>query len=248
MRPRLVLGLRNVVYFGPGMQAEAHAHHAIQIVVSFDGPFEIEIEGRAGQASAVAIPSHLTHRLDATGREIALVLVDREGAGARALDELARARTGEDIVNLVRAERPDAELPAVEIGRWGQAVADRLSGTSFTEPALSTIVQSALLRIAGCGARGVRLHDAARAAGISPTRLTHAFTAEVGIPFRRYQLWVRTKLAIEGVRAGQNLTEAAVTAGFSDSAHLSRTFRRTFGLPPSFLLQAEVAGSFLSDE
>lgn len=57
------------------------------------------------------------------------------------------------------------------------------------------------------------------------------------MPFRRYVLWLRLRRAVREVAAGANLTEAAVSAGFSDSAHLSRVFRATFGLPPSALLR-----------
>jgi AraC-like DNA-binding protein len=35
--------------------------------------------------------------------------------------------------------------------------------------------------------------------------------------------------------AGGSLTDAAHEAGFADSAHLSRTFRRMFGVAPSSL-------------
>jgi len=36
--------------------------------------------------------------------------------------------------------------------------------------------------------------------------------------------------AVEIFAGGGSLTEAAHRAGFSDSAHLSRTFRRMFGI------------------
>jgi AraC-like DNA-binding protein len=41
--------------------------------------------------------------------------------------------------------------------------------------------------------------------------------------------------ALERYAAGRPLTEAAHAAGFADSAHLSRTFRRMFGLPATVL-------------
>jgi AraC-like DNA-binding protein len=41
--------------------------------------------------------------------------------------------------------------------------------------------------------------------------------------------------AIEVYAEGKSLTEAAHQAGFSDSAHFSRTFKRTFGLPATTL-------------
>jgi AraC-like DNA-binding protein len=89
-----------------------------------------------------------------------------------------------------------------------------------------------------------RIEEAARRAAVAPTTLTHRFTREVGIPFRRLVLWVRLKRATEAVERGGNLTEAALEAGFSDSAHLSRTFRATFGLSPSATLPLlEIEGS-----
>jgi AraC-like DNA-binding protein len=48
---------------------------------------------------------------------------------------------------------------------------------------------------------------------------------------------------VEIYAAGASLTEAAHEAGFADSAHFSRTFRRTFGLPAASL---RVNGRFVS--
>jgi AraC-like DNA-binding protein len=36
----------------------------------------------------------------------------------------------------------------------------------------------------------------------------------------------------------QSLTDAAFAAGFSDAAHMSRTFRRLFGVTPSELMRS----------
>ncbi|WP_405182572.1 helix-turn-helix domain-containing protein [Nocardia sp. NBC_01377] len=49
---------------------------------------------------------------------------------------------------------------------------------------------------------------------------------------RRYILWLRLSRAIAHTAAGHNLTESAHAAGFSDSAHLTRTCRAAFGMPP----------------
>jgi AraC family transcriptional regulator len=42
---------------------------------------------------------------------------------------------------------------------------------------------------------------------------------------------LRIERAVQLYAGGRSLTEAAHQAGFADSAHFSRTFRRTFGLP-----------------
>jgi AraC-like DNA-binding protein len=71
---------------------------------------------------------------------------------------------------------------------------------------------------------------------LSPTRLVHLFKEQTGVPIRRFRQWNRMKAVIAGAAEGMTLTEAALNAGFSDSAHFSRAFRNMFGIKPSFLL------------
>ena len=79
------------------------------------------------------------------------------------------------------------------------------------------------------------LPAAASAACLSPSRARHLFAAQTGLPFKTFVLWRRIEKAVALYAAGASLTEAAHEAGFADSAHLSRTFRRTFGLPAAAL-------------
>ena len=53
--------------------------------------------------------------------------------------------------------------------------------------------------------------------------------------------WRRMACVARDLAEGLTLTEAAHTAGFASSAHLSTAFSTMFGLAPSALLKAEVA-------
>lgn len=77
--------------------------------------------------------------------------------------------------------------------------------------------------------RPLGLGDVAKVAGLSPSRARHLFVEQTGLPFRTYLLWLRVTKAVEIFASGRSLTEAAHEAGFT-LAHLSRTFRRMFGL------------------
>jgi AraC-like DNA-binding protein len=100
-------------------------------------------------------------------------------------------------------------------------------------------VVAAVAALPALVARGpVRTGEVAARVGLSASRLTHLFTAQVGLPLRRYILWLRLMSAVELARAGHDLTTIAHTAGFADSAHLTRTCREIFGLPPSALTGA----------
>ncbi|HEX6644965.1 MAG TPA: helix-turn-helix transcriptional regulator, partial [Gemmatimonadales bacterium] len=80
--------------------------------------------------------------------------------------------------------------------------------------------------------RKVTLPDIARDLNVSPSRLRHLFAEEVGLPFKTYVLWQRLQRAVQLQSTG-NLTNAALSAGFADAAHMTRTFRRMLGMAPS---------------
>jgi AraC-like DNA-binding protein len=62
------------------------------------------------------------------------------------------------------------------------------------------------------------------------------FVEQTGVPFKTYLLWLRLVRAVELYSQGANsLTDAAHAAGFADSAHFSRVFKRTFGSPATTL-------------
>jgi AraC family transcriptional regulator len=55
------------------------------------------------------------------------------------------------------------------------------------------------------------------------------------MPLRTYLLWRRLLHVWTLLMGGETLSAAAHAAGFADAAHLSRTARTMFGLPPSLL-------------
>jgi AraC-like DNA-binding protein len=83
--------------------------------------------------------------------------------------------------------------------------------------------------------RSLSLNAAATGVHLSPGRLRHLFVEQTGLAFKTYLLWLRLVRAVEVYSEGYSLTEASHAAGFSDSAHFSRIFRRTFGLPATTL-------------
>lgn len=71
-----------------------------------------------------------------------------------------------------------------------------------------------------------------RAAGMSKSSFTELFRTVIEMPLRRYVLWRRLNVAVSTIGEGHDATTASHKAGFSDSAHFSRTMRQTFGVSP----------------
>jgi AraC-like DNA-binding protein len=222
-------------YLGPGGSSARHSHHAIQLAVSFDGPFELTLDDRRVLARAALVPSRLPHAFETSERRIFYALVEPLGSRGTGLAQRARELLGRDLADLIPIATEPAPEPHALV-----SYADRLI-CSLRAPCLmgplSPHVISALAYLdAGLQGRP-RLDDAARAACISPSRLTHLFSQQVGIPFRRFVLWLRLRRAAEHAWAGSSLTEAAIAAGFSDLPHLTRVCRSTFGVTPAAILQ-----------
>lgn len=77
----------------------------------------------------------------------------------------------------------------------------------------------------------------AQKTGLSDSRLMHLFKEEIGIPIRRYILWIKILGTLKLLLDGQSFTHAAHHAGFSDSAHFSRTFKHMFGMSISAIFK-----------
>ena len=85
--------------------------------------------------------------------------------------------------------------------------------------------------------RVVRLATIAEEVGISYHRLIHLFSRRFGVAPYEYVSMIRAQQALSELRRGPrddclSLTAVAQQCGYSDSAHLSRSFRRYWGQTP----------------
>lgn len=78
------------------------------------------------------------------------------------------------------------------------------------------------------------LAQASEQAGVHPVHVSRSFRAKLGCTFREHLKGVRLSRAIDLLKQSRaDITEVALACGFSDHAHLTRTFKRATGLTPS---------------
>jgi AraC family transcriptional regulator len=82
----------------------------------------------------------------------------------------------------------------------------------------------------------------AQAVDMSPHYFTRLFKESTGQSPHQYVVEVRVKKAKELLTTGKfTISEAAHRVGFVDQSHLTRHFKRVFGLPPKKLLESQKA-------
>lgn len=211
--------------------------------MGLDGPLRIRGDGEDWQecAGAIVTPG-CVHALDTRGAASAvLFLAPESGQGRNFLQALGRKGIHPAPLSWVEAHASPLRaclqarsLDPVLVDRSRDALAG-LAGADTGESAVDPRVQSVIDWLEARRFGPVTLAEAAATAGLSSGRFRHLFVAQMGIPFRSYLLWARVQAATRAGIGGLSWTRAAQDAGFSDSAHLSRTFRRIFGLNPSML-------------
>ena len=218
-----------------------HTHHAIQLTLSFAGRLALAAESGTIAGERVAVAADTRHRIEGDGL-IAFIFVEPESHAGRALTEAVlrgRALAPIEDAAFAAAAEPLREAFAGPLPREAMLAIAGAAVARLVGEAAPVLPDTRVRRVIGHALAhpGLSLDEAAAGAGVflSPSRLRHLFVEQTGLAFKTYMLWQRLTRALEAYAEGRSLTESAHHAGFSDSAHFSRVFRRYFGLPATTL-------------
>jgi AraC-like DNA-binding protein len=75
--------------------------------------------------------------------------------------------------------------------------------------------------------------DLAREVGLSRFQVSRQFRAAYGLPPSAYLRQLRLREARRRLAAGEAIAVVAPSTGFADQSHLTRWFRRTYGITPA---------------
>lgn len=222
-----------------------HSHHAHQVALALEGDFRFrsKADGPWTPFDAAIVPSHCPHEFALEGATVAHLFVEPEstegrllshrfgGRGITPLPQPAARACAAMLMQLLQGRAPDDAMRSA--GRAALATIAGTTDATAAARALDARVARALDYVRSHIRAPIQLADAAAAAALSPSRFRHLFVQETGASFRAYLLWLRINVAIEAAMAGASWTVAAHDAGFADSAHLSRTHKRMFGIEPT---------------
>ena len=242
-------GARGLIFTSPWVATSRTLRHPAVLLLTASGkPLELAVGGRVLRHDALAL-APLTER-GLVARDVGLVSVHVQpdhpcfpafqqiGQGWRRLDrrgfaafdrDLLRAYEGrlshaaaaalfEDLVQ-VAAEQIPAPRPGHARAEWLRTLLDERPSCS--------------------------LEELAQALDLSYTAASHCFSRAVGMPLRTYQQWQKCLRAAARLHEDCKLTDIALESGFTDSAHLSRTWQRCYGLSPSYIRDPKHVQLFL---
>jgi len=237
----LCAGGGKTLYLGTLDYVDWHLHSVPAFVAGLRGDFRLRYAGEDWlTCRAAVIPAGVCHALDAGGEPLAVFYPEPNVAN---LSNLARLGVGWDQcghILLARHPGPDIFRELYEnpssLEFSGEALdhlvnfMQAIDGPPALDPRLARVLRWLNTRPADPTPAG----QLADALGLSVSRFLHLFSQQIGVPFRRFRIWIRLRAASQMALSGRSLTEAAHSAGFSDSAHFARLHRDTFGVTPSY--------------
>ncbi len=230
-------------YVGPSLRLSPHRNAVAVLAIGVDRSFGVasdpEMPGSDYRNCRTAlIRPNTLHHFDIKSGRMAFLYVDARSRDLEHLQALAAERAPNaafdlsienDLIDLT-ARLSDGKI------EWKEArpqLGDYLGAGMSVR--IDHRTERLVERVHAEPSSRTSLSRMARQLGLSESRLMHIFKRDIGIPFRRYRLWVSMGAALRMIREGASLTDAALGAGFSSSAHFSASFREMFGIEPSRL-------------
>jgi AraC-like DNA-binding protein len=223
-----------MIVWSPGFTSTPHKHPAMQLVLTLSGSLRIRggRHRRWKRCGAALVRSNAVHEVDTQRNSVVLAYVHPHSELGVALAELLTDDITSIAPRLVSGWRAALGSP-VSRDRVEHWVTRRLlNGQSPDgDGRLRRVLTYLRARIAT--SNQFPLTVLAEVAGLSASRFQHVFRQDFGVAVRPYIRWLRLQRAACDLIAGADLSQAAHAAGFSDAAHMSRTFRSTLGVSPS---------------
>lgn len=222
-----------------------HQQAAALVCVGLEKPFLLGRVGETVSCRAALIGPQILHEIKTDGALCAFLFFDPDNPD---YEFLVRSNATESRDGIITPLGEEARL--IEIFSAIAACHDEetlrvnlekldLSGAERNPRPFEERIAVVVRRLASESGENVPIEELAALAGLSPSRLAHLFKEQVGIPIRMFRTWFRLKNAVLFAKEGMTLTDAALRAGFYDSAHFANTFRETFGIAPSAIFGAE---------
>ena len=226
------------MYVGMFPNNAEHRHHVLQIEIGINRSFRLQIDGANHEYRGAIIAPNVPHRVDDHNEWQLMLHIDPESLAAKQLLKtcLENRRFREIDFDSVKSLLPviNTYVHCTQACREAKslfnAIVSALLDSPVDPPPIDHRIKAALKKLRRLPIKKISAREISEAVCLSESRFVHLFKYQMGIPFRRYLLWLRLRDAVEQVFNGMSFTHAAHHAGFSDSAHLSRTFKQMSGM------------------
>ncbi len=239
---------RHSVFVGDFGIARAHRHAVPALFIGLSGPIKVKVENQdAVQCHSALIDANVELMVDCQGEHVATLYFDVDSPSTASLRKtfLYAQKFAFDITDVTSHSKSferkilGANLPAL----FNYTLAEV---NSSIDPRIDICLKN--MKTNPLNFRNQM--NQADHVSLSVSRLNHLFKSNTGVSFRHYKLWSQIGYFMRDIHGTKNISMSALNSGFSDSSHLSNSYRKTLGTTPTSILanldEFEICPAFLS--
>jgi len=227
---------RNFISISNNIEAECHKHWMLQMFLSSQEETSIEVNGKRILCSAILVNMDTIHSFNSESEFHFTILMDPTtelGCAARGLlmnqpyYVFPYEKTivmQEDFQSLLKQRCHD------DILSYCQSIISQISHSNIKDFDERVTKILNLLDDCMCEDELHQLKYLSKKTYLSESRLAHLFKDQTGIPLKSYIVLHKLQKAYELIFNGENLTTAAIEAGFYSPSHFAYTNKMMTGM------------------
>lgn len=230
----------NIAFISNYVEATEHSHCVLQVFLSFDAPLQVIVDGERLNGKCIIINKNVQHEFSCNNAVYLSILIEPCSNFAKELikqingDYLIFNNDLEDIQckasMLIDTNDKEKYIDFV------QSFADYLGVKRNANASDERIVELIEL-LQNCDCYDHTIDSFAKEICLSPSRLSHLFCAQIGVPLKSYILFHQLEKAFTAILSGQSITDAAMLAGFNSPSHFAATVKKWMGMPVSAIIK-----------
>lgn len=222
-----------ICLFGNAISHRSHSHYLIQIVVRYHlltKDLKVEL-----------VNSNHSHAMHFYNGKYFSILLDPLSMTGKAIQQLFENKGADELCiklkDLALFDKLDDTTSLDEVRDLSDSLIAMLVAEKKPKTDLDARIHRVLKYINGNEDLHIEAKELYDIAGLSESHFHLLFKDNVGIPLRKYILWLKLYRAISSILVGEDFTTAAQNGDFADSAHLAKTFKSNTGLSLSTLFK-----------
>lgn len=223
------------------LDAQIHKHWMQQVFIGIEDKVELTVKEKSIRGRCIVVEKNIPHAFSAKQLTLSL-LIDPASAFASFLST-SLSEEGYWICDTDEMEDLAPEFTNLKqpnsITSYRECIKklDTCLGFSTKNFIRDERILSFLYQLEHCNCDDHTVQKFAKEAALSPSRFSHLFKEEIGLPLKSYLLLHQMQCAFQLLSDGRSVSAAAMQAGFDSPSHFAGTVKRMMGLSASFALK-----------
>lgn len=226
----------NIAFIGDQVNSTEHSHCLLQVFLSLDTPLQVTVENEKLCGNCIIVNKNIRHRFLCENKMQMSILIEPSSRFAK---ELVKKINGSFFIFSHKMKNIQQKAVALldtddklQYRNFIQDFAESF-GIKREPQALDKRIVELLELLQNCNCYDHTISNFAQRIYLSPSRLSHLFREQIGVPLKSYILFHQLEKAYQALSNGTTITDASLFAGFDSPSHFAATVKKWMGMSVS---------------